>query len=171
MTIGRPFQFNMRSMLVGTFVASVVCWAIASCRLLYEHYGDVMSGLIPVAWLFFMFLTTPMLAFAQTRRAWVVFWVSAMVLFSIRQTYLAARLKNLRREAVRIAEYADAHKKKLGAFPNDLSQYSYGDDSLRPFVDYDVYGKTFAIYFHPVSRNWGVTHLYSPEAGFWFEDD
>jgi hypothetical protein len=170
----QPVRFSIKSALIWTAFVAVACWAAASCRLLYDHYGAVLSVFIPLTWLLFIFLTIPMLITAWWRRLWLVFWMSAMVLFSIRQAVLSARAKKLHAEAARIVEYVNAYRDGFDAFPKDLSEFKFSDDSLRPFIEYDNDWEPnqFAIFYHPNGvAHWGITHGYTPESGYWFEDD
>ena len=167
-----PIQFSIHSALLWTAFVAVACWAAITCRSLHGLYGDLISGFMLTLGLLALLFTSPFVVATRTRRAWMVFWMGAMILFSAGHAVLSARLQKLHAEAASVVKYAHAYHAKHGMYPDDLSGFNFSDPALQPYLRYDGRRnrREFAVTYHPVQTG-SVLYWYTPKDGYWLDDD
>ncbi len=104
--------------------------------------------------------------------------------FSLRQSILARRLRDLNDEVARIGEFAERFKSERGHYPSDIAEYDFERPALRQFITYypndpggsDLFD-SYWIKFHPCDDaglvpfdGLGIYHAYS-RGNYWYEDD
>jgi len=138
--------------------------------LAYETIGEITSrlyflGIIPLNLLFialfFRFQKTAMLG------------VVALALIIIPyQLLLGTRLLRIQAETVRIVAYVYEEKEKTGAYPVDLSAYTFQDAHIQPFIQgyrLDPLKEHFIVYFRVGTDT--TSHWYSSETGWGYYPD
>jgi hypothetical protein len=167
-------RFSLKHALTGTLLIAVIAWAATSCAHLYELYGAVQSVLYPLLLVMVFFLSFPFVLNERFRKAWTVTWLVALLLFSWRLNSLHNRLNQLRKEVGSIVAHLEQHLERNGTYPSNLANYQFERPELAEYVEYELVSENrgYALTFHPKSRGpWGIYHGYTPDEGYWYQDD
>ena len=164
-------QFQLSSLFIATAVIASILTAFVACNDTYEVHGAVGPGLCRIFVGFFVLTSIPFLFSRRLRRVVCLLIILGCIGFSIRQSVLKKRLRNLKAEVSQIVVFLEAHQTNNGRYPEDLSGYTFRNASLKPFIIYNnPRYSPYAIVFHPFKYT-GTGHWYYPGHGYYFEDD
>lgn len=167
----KPSQYRLSSLFFANAVAASILAAFVACKDTYEIHGAVGSSLVPILLGLFVACCIPFLISQRLRRAVCVLMIVGCIAFSIRQTILKMRMRDLKTEVTQIIAFLEEYSSENGKYPDDLSGYTFRNPRLKPYVVYNnpPYSP-YAILFHP-SKYTGIGHWYYPGHGYYFEDD
>jgi hypothetical protein len=127
----------------------------ACARLAYHTIGEIVAATYVM--LILVNLLPLALAFIAPRVARGGIILLALLIIPY-QLFLGVRWWRVHSEAQRIVDYSHAQKLATGAYPLNLSGYTFRDAGVREFISYD--GGTRVIY-----------SVGTPSTSHWYEDD
>jgi hypothetical protein len=167
------FQYRLSHMLLGIAVFAAILTAGIAAASTYETHGAVNPGLFLFAlgWLVLVFVAILVVA-RRLRLGACIAMIAVCFALALNQAMLTRRLEDLKQEVSHIAAFMNEFKAVHGAYPRDLSEYTFQRPELKKYIRYNESGyRQYAIGYHPL-EDAGVTHLYWPESGhYYYEDD
>lgn len=161
---------DMRGILT---LAAVLVVAETGCAVLaYYTIGEIVSGMY---FLLVLMNAIPLgVAFLNRRLAAAGFLLLAMMIIPY-QSVLGVRWWRVHREAQRVVAWAQAQNGKTGAWPTDLSGYTFRDPGTRDFITYwgnpnsGPAGQAGTVSYSIGSGS--TAHWYEPSAGWMYYAD
>lgn len=140
---------------------------IMSGFLAYETIGAIVSGIYFTA-IVIVNLIAIVIAFRSRTLATIIIIVAAIVIIPY-QMILGQRLGKLTQETTHIVTYAYEQRWQQGAFPNNLSGYTFQNPEISKFISYSAESNHFRIdYFVGVPT---TSHSYDSLTGWSYYPD
>jgi hypothetical protein len=148
-----------------------VLYALAAAAAVLAHYtiGEMVSGLLLMVTAAAA-LVTLAVSFFHRRTALVVTLLVALFIVP-EQAWLGVKWLRQSREAARVVEYVEAHRKANGAYPPNLAGYRPRDAGAFATFNYtpDPAAAGFTLWYSIGSEN--TAHSYTPAGGWFYYPD
>jgi hypothetical protein len=138
--------------------------------LAYETLGEIFSHLYLMG---IILLHVPIIVLALRQPVVAAIGIVVLALLIIPyQVMLGHRLMQVQAETTQIVAYLYEQKAETGAYPANLSSYTFGDAALQTYIQRyqpGEMGKTFTVFYRVGTET--TSHWYSSETGWGYYPD